>query len=445
MLNATKYDRWNTTDLRQEIEHVKGEAEAVVALAEAEDRELTAKEQQEFDRMLGKGKPGERGYVRGEIDDLRDQLDRAEKREAAQAAEVVRRVQSGEIRIGDDNQFGTRSVGHGKARWQTNSRGERFAILSKGDRFSDVVAPPCDNAFGHAVLAHLFGPTDSTPTVIRNALKEGTGSAGGFMVGSELLSEVVDLARAKSVLTNAGVRTVAMGSDSMSIPALESDVSVELKGENQALTFSDVVIGERKLSTRTIGAVTAVSRELWEDSASLLAEQLQMWMAATMAQQIDQIGLQGYTSKPVGLLGTAGINSTGSIGAIDWLDVSAAATRIRVNNHEPANAIMHPTIFADLMEIESGDGSTSARNWLNRPPTLDNVGFLQTTACPLAKLVIGDFTRFYMGLRTGIRVELSTEAGDAFQKHQVYVKCTSRFDFVSVDDSAFEILEGITS
>lgn len=430
----------NAKELREEIAELKNKALAIGELAEAEGRDLTPQEQREFDQIVGVGKPGEPRYKAGEIGELEEQLDRAEQKEKLQAGILADRIRTGQIRFGDGSTGGGRGP-----QWKQNADGQRYAILNKGDRFTDLVSSPCENAFGHAVLAYAFGPSRETPEPIRNALKEGTGSAGGYTVAGELLGEVIDLARAKSVLMDAGTRTVAMTTDSMSVPALESDVSVELKGENQSATFSDVTIGQRKLSTRTAMAITAVSRELWEDSPGLLAEQLQRWMGAKMAQQIDSIGLNGYTSKPAGLLGTTGINSTGSIGAIDWADVAAAVSRIRVNNHEPNAIIMHPTIHDDLFNIETGDGTNAARGWLDAPPTIRDKQFLMTTNCPLANLVTGDFSRFMMGVRTGILIETSTEAGSSFEKHQVYVKATARFDFVSVDDSAFEILAGITS
>ncbi|OYP34140.1 phage major capsid protein [Rhodopirellula sp. MGV] len=427
----------NSKELREEIRELEARALAIGQLAEAEDRDLTAREQAEFDSICGKGDPNSANYVPGEIDNLQQDLVRAVNRDKVQAKILSDRVASGQVRFASDEN--TRSE-----KWQVNAQGNRYAILDKQDRFADYVSTPCKDAFGHAVLAYAFGPSRDTPEGVVNLMREGSGAAGGYTVPEQMLGEVIDLARAKSVLMDAGVRTVAMTSDSMNIPTLESDVDVELRGEGEAISFSEVTIGQRKLSTRTAGSITKCSRELWEDSPTLLAAQLQNWMATQMAKQIDSIGLNGYTSKPHGFFGTEGINSTDSIGDIDWVDVSSAVTRIRVNNHEPTSFVMHPTVHDALFNIETGDGENSARGWLEAPPTIRGKQYLPTTNCPAGKMAIGDFSKYFMGVRTGIVIEVSREAGNAFQNHEVYIKATARFDFVSVDDTAFEILTGIT-
>ncbi|MCO8122929.1 phage major capsid protein, partial [Stieleria sp. TO1_6] len=204
--------------------------------------------------------------------------------------------------------------------------------------------------------------------------------------------------------------------------------------------------GQRQLNVVTAFAMTSISRELWEDSPDLLASQLTGWLSATMAAQIDKYGLQGHTGgRPVGILNTPGIDSTNSIGGIDWTDVAAAVTSIRNANHEPNAVIVNPTIHDDLFNIPTGDGTNSARGWLEPPPTIRDKQYLHTTNCPLEQAVVGDFTKYLMGLRTGFQIETTTAAGEAFARHQVWIKATQRFDFTTLDDTAFHNLSGITS
>jgi len=97
-----------------------------------------------------------------------------------------------------------------------------------------------------------------------------------------------------------------------------------------------------------------------------------------------------------------------------------------------------------LFNTETGDGTNSARGWLDAPPTLRTVQFLQSTNCPTDKLILGDFSRYAMGLRTSASVEASTTAGEAFERHQVRVKISMRFDFVPLMEQAFHALTGLT-
>jgi len=276
-------------------------------------------------------------------------------------------------------------------------------------------------------------------------LTTGDNQLGGFLVPERLSGEIIDLARGKSVLMASGTKTVLMDSDNLTIPKLETDATVATKSENSAFTASDVKFGARRLNTYTAGALVKLSRELAEDAPELLASQLSQFLGSAMATQVDLWGLVGTGSaQPTGILNQPAINATGSIGAIDWLDVSTAATLVRNANHEPNAAIMNTEVHDDLFTIATGDGTNSARGWLSAPETLKNIQYLQTTNCPLAKLIVGDFTKYLMGIRTGARVEMTTD-GTAFENHQAWVKITMRFDFVTLDDSAFQILSGITS
>lgn len=411
-------------ELSEGIVEAREKIDGIVNMATREERELSAAEAKQVDELLAKIETDEEDRER------RHKLDVELKSKAAQ-------------------KFGHLVGGSpkgGSAGWQEDARGNRYAVLNKGDKAADLMRPQCKNQFGHFVLAGLFGASRATPEPVKMSLSESQTHLGGILVPDRLSGEVIDLARAKSVLMQAGTRTIPMQSQTLTIPKLVQDVTVDTHAENETITATDLQFGSRLLNTYTAAALTKISRELWQDSPELLAEQLESWLAAAMALKIDTWGLSGSGSQePVGLLNAPGISSTGTVGAIDWTDVSAAATAIRNSNHEPNSAIMDTTIAADLLEIETGDGTNSARGWLGAPPTLANVAMLNTTHCPTAKAVLGDFNMYAMGVRTGALVEASTVAGDAMEKHQIWVKITQRFDFVTLDDSAFHILEGITT
>lgn len=330
------------------------------------------------------------------------------------------------------------------ASWQTDSRGCKYAILNKGDRASSILPSSARNEFGHFVLAKIFGPTNATPHSVRMALTGDQNSLGGFLVPEQLFGGIIDLARAKSVLMAAGTRTLLMSTDTLLVPTLQSDVVVKLRGENDPIHRSDNTFGQIRMQAKNAGVLTKMSRELAEDAPELLAEQIGMLLVAAMVETIDRWGLNGAAGlEPTGLY-ARDIESTGAIGPIDWLDVSRAALEVRSRNHEPTSVILSPQRYADLFEAESGDGTNSARNWLDRPPTLKDVQFLQTTNNPDDKLLIGDFSRYALGLRTSPLVEATSTGGDSFENHQIHVKITCRFDFAPLDQKAFHKLEGIT-
>jgi HK97 family phage major capsid protein len=415
------------SDYEQDVAELMAATQAIIDQSEREGRDLTSDELRTCESNAEK--------VRG----LNVKIDAARQREGESLAELDRRIASGEIKLGDNAPQGSLI--------RYDNRGNKFAILNRDDKAADVYRPECKNGIGHYILANVFGPNKQTPEPIRNALSENVNTAGGFLVPDLLAGEWIDLMRARSVVMSAGTRTVMMGSESLSIPKLESDPTIAVKSENNAFTATDITIGSRLLNAYLAGAVVEMSRELAEDSRDMAAEMVTAALVRSLAAQVDKWGIQGTGSaEPVGILNTGGITETdGSVGAIAWTDVAAAAASVRASNHMPTACVLHPTIWSDLYESTTGDGANSASMWKGHPPTLNNVQFLPSTNCPLANMAIGDWSYYLMGIRTAPLVEVSSEAGDAFKKHQLWLKITSRFDFVTADDSAFATLGGITS
>jgi HK97 family phage major capsid protein len=331
------------------------------------------------------------------------------------------------------------------ASWQVDSRGTRYAILSREDKATSLLPSKSRHEFGHFVLAKLFGPNAATPPNVRAALSGDVNHLGGTFVPEELSAGIIDLVRARNVMSQAGMQTLLMNSDSLVVPKLASDVVIALRGENDPIAESDPNFSSVRLVAKSAACMTRVSRELVEDSPAMLAEMIGNLLVSAMVSTIDKWALNGTGGvQPEGLFLQSGIGSTGTIGQIDWTDVNAAAVAIRKLNHEPTAMILSPERYADLFNIETGDGTNAARGWLSISPSLKDVLFLQTTHCPDTKAMLGDFTKFAMALRSSPLVEATQVGGDAFERHQVLIKITSRIDFVALDSSAFHSLEGLT-
>lgn len=413
-------------DIEAEYDAKYAQMSSIIAGAKEQGRDLTEAEAARFDS------------VDAEIRCLA-----AEKQKAEQAARAQAHFNSPEFQRNLPENL--RSGSAPTAGWQVDSKGRKFAILNKGDKATSLLPTAERAAFGHYVLGRLFGANAATPPGVKMALSGDSNHLGGFLVPESLSGELVDLMRARARLLEAGTRVILMDSDNLTIPKVISDVVPQVKAQNAPFTASNPTFGAVRLQTMTAGCVVTMSRELAEDSRQLLAESIGTLLINSMAVAVDKWGLAGTGSEePLGLLNRAGIGSTGSVGAIDWTDVAAAATALREINHEPNACILHPTAYDALFNTETGDGTNAARGWLGAPPTLSNVTFLQSTNCPEDKLILGDFSKYVMGLRTSALVEASTQAGDAFVNHQVLVKISMRFDFVPLMEEAFHALEDIS-
>jgi len=418
-------------DIEREMASLSDEVQAMVDLATAENRELNAKEQKRSDEILGTGAKA------GELDKLKSARDGAMRREALLSGKIA-------------NAMSRVDFPHyeGEGRSITNAEGKSCIVLNRGDSLAKTIrrnpSKP-SNSFGHAVRAAVCGVNRGTPDYIRNAMTEGDNNRGGYTVPIEIADELVDLARARAVVLQSGARVVLMGSDTRVLPRINGDATYAVRGELDTIETSDIELTAVQLNALSVASMVLVSRELAEDSPTFVQD-IESVLARGMATELDRLAIQGGTNlKPQGLLNFSEIAETGSVGAIDWTDLSAAATAIRGNNHEPGAAIMSPAIFGALNDIETGDGTNSARGWLGPPPSLANVSMFPSSNIGDANIILGDFSEFVWGLRTSIGIEATADGGDAFKKHGILIKVIWRGDFVPMRPAAFHRLAGVTA
>lgn len=277
------------------------------------------------------------------------------------------------------------------------------------------------------------------------ALSEDSDSGGGILVPIELGRQLIDKARAASAVLSAGAVTVPMTSDRLIMARVASDPAFAVVGENVSITEDNPTFDSIGFTAHKIAGLVKMSRELVADAPNM-SQAIEDVLAKAFAAELDRLALVGSGSnEPEGLELISGIGSTGSVGAIAWSDVHGAVTAVRALNHEPTGYVLHPTIAGDLDILTSGDGTNSAALWQGPPPSLDDISRHVTTNATTALCFVGDWSRFALGIRQDPLIELTTEGGDAFEKHQVLIKLTWRGDFNTLDATAFHMLSGITT
>jgi HK97 family phage major capsid protein len=337
------------------------------------------------------------------------------------------------------------------SQWR-DSDGNPVHVLSRGDSVADLVAKNDPQAtpglsLGRLVRSLITGDKKHAQPewdYLRATDLGGTLGSGGVIVPTAISANVIDLARADSFVFQAGAKTVAMTTADMRIAKITSDPTIETKKQSSSFAQSDITFGGVTLTAKTLGTYVKIGRELVEDAPNI-NQIVDDVLRKALAAEIEKLVLQGQAGEPTGLLNDSTINETGSIGAISWEDMHAPVVTCWNANESPNAYVVNPTIAGDLELITTGDGSTSAKNWLGAPKGLADLLALKTTSMPLANAIIGDFTKLIIGLRQNALVEITKEGVNAFEKHQVGVKITWRGDFAIERSAAFERLAGITS
>jgi HK97 family phage major capsid protein len=313
--------------------------------------------------------------------------------------------------------------------------GENLTLFGRGDSVAEAYGQS-EVGLGEIIRAKVLGLNTYA------ALGEVDPTKGGSSVPTQVAAGVIDLARAKSVLSRAGMQFGVMNSAELRMPKLTTDPTFEVKAENEEFDEdTTMAFGALVFYPLLIGSFVTMSRELAEDAIGFQSV-IENALADAFAIQLDRFPLLGASGDQVrvGMLDDTDIGETGSTGSLTWAKIAAEATTIRGLNHEPTAVLLHPTKRDPVLDSVTGGSG----EYLGVPPSLANVQMLDSTSITAAKGLVGDFTKLMLVVRGGPLIESTTVGGNSFKKHQVSVKLTWRGDFGITHPNAFRRLAGIS-
>jgi len=288
----------------------------------------------------------------------------------------------------------------------------------------------------------------------QRTMATGTDSLGGYLLPSPMSSRIIELARNKSVLSKAGVLTLPMDTSTLKLAKITQDATGYWRGENAAITQSDMGFGALNLSCKVLAALCKVSIELIEDTPNV-GQLIEDSIGSALALELDRVGLFGIGAgaEPLGLFNTSGI-STESMGtngaAITNLNkFSNACTTLMTSNAEPKVAIYAPRTAGVIDLLVDGNGQPlippeSVRNLTklvsNQVPIDQTHGSATDASCAF----VGDFSNLCIGMRKQVIIE-ATRVGDTdtFSKMQVLIRGYLRSDIGVLRADHFDVITGI--
>jgi HK97 family phage major capsid protein len=279
----------------------------------------------------------------------------------------------------------------------------------------------------------------------RRAGSIGDSTLGGYLVPSPLGTRVIDLARKKARVLQAGAVTVPMESNTLTLAKVTADPTPAWKAENAQGTFSDATFGKLEFVAKTLVSLTKVSVELFEDALNL-ENIVESSMSQSLSLELDRAALygQGAAAEPLGLVNTSGIgvHDMGVNGAAltNYDPFSTAVEKILTANgpSEGLAGIMAPRTWGTLDRLK--EATTNAP--LGAPASFESLQKLVTNQVPITRtqgsannasdVFVGDFQQLLIGTRTQLVVEISRQAGDssgsAFRDMQIWLRAYLRAD-----------------
>ena len=328
-------------------------------------------------------------------------------------------------------------------------KGQSIANVERGGKYSGV-------GVGDLLRGMVLGANGNR--TVQNALAEGTNSAGGYTVPTELLPGFLDLVRNKSVLSQAGASTVVLSTNKTSMATVLSDPTPGWRAENASVSESDLTFGQVLFQPKSLAVMVKVSRELLADSINI-EEILAHTLAQAIALQLDYAGLygSGAANQPTGLKSILLSNSRASDLATNGAKLSASgyykplmvsAQKVSQANDTATAAIMSARTLYDIEGFADTTGQPmQAPRWIQ-----NNLQFLDSNSVPdnlttgsatgiTSEIFTGNFVNLLLGMRQQLELEVIRETFAA--NLQVAFMASLRADWQVARPNSFWLTQGV--
>ena len=262
------------------------------------------------------------------------------------------------------------------------------------------------------------------------ALAEGSDSAGGYLVPDELRGEIVQRAKESSRLSKL-VRRIGCRSNAVKVPTLATDVAVYWGSEGGAFAESEPEFGQKSITIHRLNAVTKISRELVADAGIDLVDYLSTLFAEAVAVEEDRVIAVGDgSSQPEGLYSAAGVQSYAVDGPVSYEALVEIYYTLPGRYRDRAVWLGSDDVFKAIRKLTDDTGQPLWRPSVeaDSPDRLMGRPVVAQSALPSSVLLFGDPRYYHLYDREELAVESSTQAGDAFTNHQLWLKVWERVD-----------------
>ena len=328
---------------KERIADLQDEVQAIVNLAENDDRELNDDESTRVDECLA------------EIQILRENEQRLEKVESEkQRVALARQPQQ------QDAPKILPAIPKAKARLHAfkGEQAERDAYHAgqwiKAQFLNDAAAKQFCNDHG----------------LILGAQTGGTNADGGFLVPDPLSDAIIDVRDSVGVARQIS-RVIPMTSDTLSVPKRSGGLTIDYPSEAGSITASDKAWANVSLAVKKQATLSKVSNELLADAVINVADDLASEIGFAFAQASDNELINGDGSSTYGsetgvisALGAAGKvtldSGETSQSSVTLADLHSVAGKLGDKHHAQAVWVMNRSFYSNVVQklVYAAGGNT---------------------------------------------------------------------------------------
>ena len=273
------------------------------------------------------------------------------------------------------------------------------------------------------------------------ALAEGDDGQGGYLVPDEFRAELIEhLGREASFRSLATV--IPMEGKLFEAPSLAADVQVYWGSENTAISTTSADFGNFQLTPYRLNAIIYVSRELFADSAISIMEILQRRFRIKVGQQENKVFIAGSGSgQPTGLT-QATLRSLSAGNSVTPDHLTQAYYLLPEDYRELATWLINSRTMVALENAKDDQGAYLYPSLRGEVKTLKGRPVFVNDHVPSSTIFFGDISWYWIGDRQQVTMEVTTEGGGTWEKHQVGLKLIERVDGKTALTTAFVKITG---
>lgn len=290
--------------------------------------------------------------------------------------------------------------------------------------------------------------------IVEKAMRGDIATAGGYLIPEGVAADLIERLKAQAVVRLAGARVYTMTTATLPIPKIRTSGSTYWIGPDTVITASELSVGQVVLEAKKLASLVPLDNDLLNDSPQAVEDIVRQDIASELALAEDLAFLQGsgVMHQPTGILNTRGINTIAQAGAaLTADDLADALTECEIDNARPNAWFMAPAVrnICRKLKDEQGRYIFATSPVLGEPPTIWGLPVWVTSQIPTnlgygeSYIICGQMNQAAIGDRKVLEFATSTEAGEAFEKDQTYLRVLSRVDFALRNPEAFCVLTGV--
>ena len=392
-------------------------AEARSLLASVNGANLTPEQQTKFDAIKGEITALEGQEARAQF------LEDAERRSLGAPVDKARNELEGQVNVLDAIacQIENRSASGALAEFQAEAKRQGLTARNGG-----ILVP--------------------TSIFEKRATMTTTGAAA-VVPDDYRADQFIGLLRNSMIVKSLGARVLTGLRGDTVLPKATGAATAYWVAEGDALTESNTTYSSVKLEPKTVGALTAFSRNLALQSNPSIEALLRDDIAAVVGLAVDKALLHGTAAakQPVGILNVTGIQ-TASLATLSWAAIVAMLEKLGLENITP-NAVLTHAKAATKLQTTLKNAANGAEYLLQNgrvaelPAYITNQLDAKAGSPATGRVIAGDFSQIVIGEWGVTEILANPYAAGYYEKGDVQLRIMHTMDAVVRHPKAFVVAD----